>query len=69
MIVREIRDSPEEVIENFDWFNDYEDTRRWCIQNCTKVIKDLDNAFKIWLKNRNTDNNIKKEKTKHGQTF
>lgn len=29
MIVREIKQFPDEVLKNFDWFNDYKDTRAY----------------------------------------
>jgi hypothetical protein len=50
MIVREIKDNPDEVLKSFDWFNDYEDTRFWCIQNAPELVDRLTSGFKIWLR-------------------
>jgi hypothetical protein len=36
MIVREIKLNPDEVLKNFDWFNDYDDTRLYALYNCPK---------------------------------
>jgi hypothetical protein len=52
MIVREIKDNPE-LLKTFDWFNDYEDTKRWAEYHCPELVKSLDEGFKKWLKHFN----------------
>lgn len=50
MIVREIKDHPE-LIDNFDWFNDYQDTRNWVQRNYSpELLEKLDIGYKQWLK-------------------
>lgn len=50
MIVREIKQNPDSVIENFDYFNDYDDTRGYAKENCPiDVVGKLDKGFKEWL--------------------
>lgn len=50
MIVREITKNPEHVIKNFDWFNDYKDTRSYLIRlGHAKIIYSLDNGYKNFL--------------------
>ena len=49
MIVREIKDHPE-LINTFDWFNDYNDTRYWARHSCPELLKRLDGGFKQWLR-------------------
>ena len=54
MIVREIKTHPE-LLENFDWFNDYKDTKRWAIYNCPELVSALDAGYekfiKVWSNN------------------
>jgi len=53
MIVREIQNNTEEEIKTFDWFNDYEDTRRWAARNgYTKIVQLLDAGIKKWDQER-----------------
>ncbi len=47
MIVREIKDRPE-LIATFDWFNDYKDTRSWCVQNAPDRVAALDAGMELW---------------------
>ena len=47
MIIREIKDNPE-LINTFDWFNDYADTRRWARYNCPELIEGLDSGRRRW---------------------
>lgn len=44
MIVREIKELKEIPIA-FDYFNDYKDTRSWCLHNCPEVVPKLDVGF------------------------
>lgn len=50
MIVRAIKEHPEEVIKNFDFFNDYKDTMRWVKIVCPEIMPMLDKAYREWLK-------------------
>lgn len=51
MIVREIKENPDEVLDFFDFFNDYDDTFSWAKHNCDQETVDkLQNGFKLWLK-------------------
>jgi hypothetical protein len=56
MIVREIKYKPE-LLDNFDWFNDYEDTRRWAIYSCPELVYGLDKGYEKWRK-EHEDNNL-----------
>jgi|AntRauTorckE6833_2_1112554.scaffolds.fasta_scaffold84355_2 hypothetical protein len=49
MIVREIVNDIEYIIERFDWFNDYKDTRLYLIEskNQEKIIDKMDKQFEI----------------------
>ncbi len=38
--------------DNFDYFNDYKDTRAWCVENLPEVITKLDNGFKDYCNKR-----------------
>lgn len=48
MIVREIVLYPE-LIDSFDFFNDYEDTRQWATINAPELVPILDLKYKEWL--------------------
>jgi len=48
VIRRDIRDEPEEVLADFDWFNDYKDTRRWCEHACPALVVRLDAGYHAW---------------------
>ena len=49
MIVREIETNPE-LIDDFDWFNDYADTRNWAYDcSLSDLVEKLDAGFKPWL--------------------
>ena len=48
MIVREIAKHPE-LLEDFDWFNDYNDTRDWALHKAPDMVPLLDEGFKKWL--------------------
>jgi len=51
MIVREIKQAPLSTVGNFDWFNDYHDTRDWAVANCPHdVVELLDAGYAIWLR-------------------
>lgn len=60
MIIREIAQDPERFLnqtEDFDWFNDYKDTRRYLeATGRTDLIERLDAGHETWLK---------KERAKH----
>lgn len=49
MIVREIKKDPK-IIDNFDWFNDYSDTRAWAVHNCPELVDKLDTGYRNWTK-------------------
>ena len=54
MIIREIKERPFEVVGNFDWFNDYDDTRRWAKSACDhETVALFEAGFALWLKRRN----------------
>jgi len=54
MIVREIKANPEKVLAIFDWFNDYKDTRSWCVcQGLDEIVKQLDEGDKSYWQERN----------------
>lgn len=57
MIVREIV-KDRSIIDNFDWFNDYDNTRNY-LQYCLKqgeidnaFLELFDQKFQEWLKNK-----------------
>lgn len=52
MIVREIRERPEEVLANFDWFNDFADTKRWALVAYPKIVPRLNAGYEQWVKER-----------------
>ena len=49
MIVREIKDDTEKELQFFDYFNDYKDTRSWCLHNCPEVVAKLDAGYTKYL--------------------
>lgn len=54
MIIREIKNNPIETLKNFDWFNDYKDTRSWCVnQGLTEIVDQLDAGDKAYWQERN----------------
>jgi len=48
MIVREIKETPDEVLKTFDYFNDYKDTRAWAEHAAPEIIDRLDRGQRIW---------------------
>ncbi len=61
MIVREIVKNSE-IINNFDWFNDYTDTINWLecsSQNQSDLIQKMKAAYIIWKNNRIAEYNRK----------
>ncbi len=53
MIVREIKKEPLKTVGNFDWFNDYKDTRDWVYFNCPRdVLTLLDAAEAVYDRQR-----------------
>ena len=52
MIVREIADPKyqDEVLNNFDYFNDYKDTHAWCRINAPHLPSRLENGFDAYNK-------------------
>lgn len=56
MIVREIKDNTEEILKDFDWFNDYKDTRLWAQMNAPEVLDQLDKGYEQWLKKQRNKN-------------
>jgi len=57
MIVREIKDNPEIIEENFDWFNDYKDTRNWASRNCPEFVERLEKGWKIYIRSLSKSHN------------
>lgn len=50
MIVREIKDNPDQVLSNFDWFNDYKDTRSYAVYSgLDEIVKRLDEGYDNYL--------------------
>jgi len=49
MIIREIKENPN-ILENFDWFNDYKDTLSWAKRNCPELVPTLESGFKKFIK-------------------
>lgn len=65
MIVREIKSKPDEIIANFDFFNDYDDTIRWCEWNCSQEVQDkLRRAYQEWLWKKNEESVPKEAEVK-----
>lgn len=52
MIVREIKNNPDKMLENFDYFNDYEDTAQWAKHNCPEILPELQKRNAEFLENR-----------------
>lgn len=53
MIVREI-EKHEELIDKFDFFNDYDNTRNWLVYRKNwSLIEKLDSAYRKWMFERN----------------
>ena len=53
MIVREIRED-ESLLDDFDWFNDFDDTRQWAYYaGHIDLVEKLDDGFTKWRKKRN----------------
>lgn len=50
MIVRELKENPDEVLANFDWFNDYKDTRSWAAFSFPEILERLDTGFETYRK-------------------
>lgn len=48
MIVREIKQDIEKILEGFDWFNDYEDTRNWLKHSFPEMLPLFDAGFEKW---------------------
>lgn len=48
MIVKEIIDHPE-LIEDFDWFNDYRDTKLWLKHNGPELLERFEEGHLEWL--------------------
>lgn len=61
MIVREIKKNPKEVIEYFDYFNDYEDTMNYLESTDADqdIIDLLEIGFTQWTDRVDTEYNIK----------
>ena len=61
MIVREIKKNPKEVIEYFDYFNDYEDTMNYLESTDADqdIIDLLEIGFTQWADRVDTEYNIK----------
>jgi hypothetical protein len=51
MIIREIREQPE-LLDHFDWFNDYDDTRRWATHSCPNMTGPLDDGFREYQRKK-----------------
>lgn len=59
MIIREIKHNPEQELIDFDWFNDYKDTVKWCKKFYPEIVPKLNEGYKAWLKEQLED--FKKE--------
>lgn len=55
MVVREIRDNPDEILKNFDWFNDYKDTRDYIRHYDLGILRRLDDGYKNWVSAKNRE--------------
>lgn len=52
MIIREIKQDPKTVLSTFDYFNDYQDTLSWAIDNFPEVVDELKQGYDRYLKDR-----------------
>lgn len=50
MIVREIKVMPQEILADFDWFNDYKDTVKWCKVHYPEIVPALNEGYEKWRK-------------------
>ena len=69
MIVREIA-NPEYtdiVLNSFDYFNDYKDTRYWCLDNAPHLVKRLDAGMSEYTKKWSKRNFTPLSKTVKGK--
>lgn len=48
MIVRELK-YLNYVPMAFDYFNDYKDTRAWCLHNCPEMVAKLDKGYALYV--------------------
>lgn len=48
MIIRELKQDPDEVLKTFDWFNDYKDTRKWAVYYYPEIVCRLDGEYNKW---------------------
>ena len=56
MIVREIIKDCDKIINEFDWFNDYDDTLRYVrSQSHFDIVDRLEKGFELYLKKRNAE--------------
>lgn len=56
MIVREIKENPDKILSSFDWFNDYDDTRNYCMRiSRPDLVTRLEDGFKVWMKKQSED--------------
>lgn len=55
MIIREIRKNPDEVLKDFDYFNDYRDTLLYLNRTDPEqeLIERLEKGYNEWLKSIN----------------
>lgn len=57
MIIRAIKDNPEEELKHFDYFNDYKDTIRFCVRmGLDDIVEKLDKGHQEWLEQRRNEN-------------
>lgn len=67
MIIREIASDPFGVVANFDWFNDYDDTKRWILSTeyrHRKLIRNLlDAGFILWSQQKHDETLDRMRKT------
>jgi hypothetical protein len=67
MIIRSILTDTEEVIANFDFFNNYDDTLRWLVSSEHYLIAvKLQDAYKEWLKARTIEYKRNYIRKQHG---
>ena len=55
MIIREIKHNPD-LLDNFDWFNNFVDTRKWALHNYPAILPLLDKKYLEWENSRKEQN-------------
>ena len=52
MICREIKNEVQKILDMFDWFNDYQDTRDWAASAYPHILPILDSGYNRYLYNK-----------------